>query len=73
MTKAIPGAGGMDWKKFSSARRPPGRRANADYRKRRGMVFGINRQFRGSISRETHEAYSKLIQARRFRNAANNH
>src|SRR5450759_4205077 len=23
MTKAIPGAGGMDWKKFSNARRPP--------------------------------------------------
>ena len=38
-----------------------GRLANADNRERSGIVFGVDRQFRGPFSPKAHEAYSKLI------------
>ena len=73
MTKAIPGAGGIAWKKFSNARRPPAD-APMPTTGNRAALFSVSiANSVAPFSRENHETYSKVMQARRFGNAANGH
>ncbi len=58
MTKAIPGAGGIAWKKFSNARRPPADAPMPTTGNGAALLSGMTANFVGPVSRETHEAYS---------------
>ena len=59
MTKAIPGAGGIAWKKFSNARRPPADAPMPTTGNGAALFSGMTANFVGPISRETHEALFK--------------
>ena len=67
MTKAIPGAGGIAWNKFSNARRPPAEAPmptignGAAFLS--GLIANLVAHFRGRLV--------KLIHARQFCNVAN--
>ena len=66
MTKAIPGAGGIAWKKFSNARRPPAEAPMPTTGNGAAFLSGLIANFVGPFRGRL----MKLIQARRFCNVA---